>query len=296
MKTNFLILLFAVILAGGAKAQNDSTLKVDCGENIVICPGDLYAVIYSEATDTLFIGKNVKIMGGVQPYTYEWSCKTQGEGSWKVMASTILSDTTILNPYFMRTPYDYTCTFKLKVTDAENNSVIDSLLVLREEFIYLAENSSNLAEKTDDSQIYLTGEQKDMMCVFPPMSYFAVIGSDTMALPAYITIQETDSVTIFGVDSIGCHDYPRKELGKWLLVSIDESIASNNIMKLIANTLYFNNASEKQICIYSTNGQLLYSKNTTDTAFSIPSLITAKHCVCSVIINNKQYSIHLIKQ
>ena len=295
MKHKLLTLVLVVACAGGLRAQNDSTFKVDCGDNILICPGDLYAVIFSDATDTLFIGKNVKIMGGVPPYTYEWSCKTQGDGSWKVIASTILSDTTILNPYFMRIPYDYKCTFKLKVTDAENNYVIDSLLVLREEFIYLAENSSNLAEKTGDSQIYLTGERKDMMCVFPPMNYFAVIESDTMALPAYINIRETDSVTVFGVDSIGCHDYPRKELGKRLLVSIDESIACNNTMKLIANTLYFNNASEKYIRIYSTNGQLIYSKITTDTAFSIPSLITTKHAVCCVIVNNKQYSIHLIK-
>ena len=274
--------------------EADATLTVDCGENIVICPDDVYA-FYNEGVDTLYIGRNVEISKGKPPYTYAWTCKPQEQGLKTITASDLLSDTTIVNPYFIREPADYKCVFNLKVTDANGNEAVDSLSVLFETFTYFTDDANNLAERTDGNQIYLTGEQKNMLCLFPPMSYFAVIESDTIALPAYITIQETDSVTIFGIDSIGCHDYPHKYWGKWLLVSIDEKNVEADVVKLIANTMVFSDDSEKQIRIYSTIGQLLYSKFTTDTRFDIPSLNNVNHCVCSVIINNKKYSYHLFR-
>ena len=295
MKTKLLLLFFAVFSVGLLRAQSDTTLIVDCGENIIICPDKCYAFFCTGASDTLYIGQNVKITGGIPPYTYAWSCEPQEQGLGIITASDLLIDTTIVNPYFKWSSSKYYYPLFLKVTDTKGNTAIDSLFLLREGFTYLTDGNNDLVGKPEGNKIYLTGEQSNMSCLFPPMSYFAVIESDTIALPAYVTIHETDSVTIFGIDSIGCHDYPRKYLGKWLLVSIDESIVDNNVVKLVANTLYFNNDSEKQIRIYSTNGQLLYSKNTADTSFNIPPLKNVNHCVCNVIINNKPYSFHLIK-
>jgi len=293
MKHALLTLIFAAF-AGGLQAQTNTTFAVDCGNDIIVCPGDVYAFIYSEGTDTLFLGRNVKVVGGVPPYTYEWSCKQQGYDRWTFTVNDILSDITIPNPYFLRYPEDYKCTFSLKVTDAEGNVAANSLTLLREEFIYSTEGDNDYTVKSDGNRIYLTGEQNNFGSVFP-MKYFAVIDSDTVALPAYITVQETDSVTIFGIDSIGCHDEPRKRLGKWLLVSIDETTADENTVKLIANTLVFNSDFEKQIRIYSISGQLLYSQKTSDSKFNIPNMPNAVHCVCNVVINNKSYSFHLIR-
>ena len=306
MKTRLLLLFFAVFSAGLLRAQTDSTLTVDCGKNIVICPGDFYALITSyalnekersENLDTLFIGRNVKVTGGVEPYTYTWSCDAQHwySGSFSLNANDFLNDIASANPYIKYEPLKNVTIFRLQVVDVKGNVAVDSLFLLRETFTYLTDGNNDLVEKNEGNKIYLTGEQPGMDCLFPPMSYFAVIESDTIALPAYVTIQETDSVTIFGIDSIGCHDYPRKELGKWLLVSIDESIVDDNVVKLVANTLYFNNDFKKQIHIYSTTGQLVYTKITADTSFDIPPLKNVNHCVCSVIVNNKPYSFHLIK-
>ena len=203
MRIKFLTLLLAIVCAGGLRAQTNTTFTVDCGEDIVICPDEIYAFIYSEGTDTLFLGRNVKVVGGVPPYTYEWSCKQQGYDRWTFTVSDILSDITIPNPYFLRYPDDYICTFSLKVTDAERNVAVDSLTILLESFTYFTDDANNLSEKKDGNQIYLTGIDKSMSCLFPPMTYFAVIDSDTITLPAYITIRENDSVTIFGIDSIG---------------------------------------------------------------------------------------------
>lgn len=247
------------------------------------------------STDTLYIGRNVDVSGGTQPYTYSWSCEPQEQGLKMVTASDLLSDTTIANPYFKWSPSKYKFPLYLKVTDAKGNIAIDSLYLLWETFTQLTDGNDDLVEKIEGNKIYLTGEQPGMSCLFPPMSYFAIIESDTIALPAYVTIQESDSVTIFGIDSIGCYDYPRKELGKWLLVSDDEMLASEDAVKLFSNSLVFNSTSQKQIYIYSTTGQLLYSKNTADTRFNIPSFNNINHCVCRVIVNNKSYSFHLLK-
>ncbi|MBO7145674.1 MAG: T9SS type A sorting domain-containing protein [Salinivirgaceae bacterium] len=61
MKTNFLILLFAVILAGGAKAQSDTAYRLhhflpDSAQFITCLDG----VVYSIAGDTLINGKKMK--------------------------------------------------------------------------------------------------------------------------------------------------------------------------------------------------------------------------------------------
>ena len=299
MKTRLLLLFSAIFSVVALRAQTDSTLTVDCGDNIIICPGDFYALIFyspsAVSTDTLYIGRNVEVSGGTPPYTYAWTCKPQEKTMKMVTASDLLSDTTIMNPYFKWSPSEYKFPLYLKVTDAKGNMAIDSLFLLWETFTYYTDGNNDLVEKTEGNKIYLTGEKPDMNCLFPPMSYFAVIESDTIALPAYVTIQETDSVTIFGIDSIGCYDYPRKYCGKWLLVSTDESIADDNVVKLVANTLYFNSDSEKQIRIYSTTGQLVYTKITADSSFNIPPLKSVNHCVCSVIVNNKPYSFHLIR-
>ena len=274
------------------QAQTEQPLTVDCGEDIIICPDKCYAFFCIGATDTLFIGQNVKITGGVAPYTYAWSCNQQEQGLKMITASGFLSDTTIANPYFKWSVSTYICPFYLKVTDAKGNIAIDSLTLLREEFLYATTGNADLEKESVGNQIYLTGEQRDLYSVFP-MKYFAVIESDTIALPAYITIQETDSVTIFGIDSLGCKDYPRTFYGKWLFVSIDEKTADNNAVKLIDNDLVFNTNSEKQIRIYSAVGQLVYSGSTTDSRFKLPALKNIGNCICSVTIDGKTTSLHL---
>ncbi|MBO7433285.1 MAG: hypothetical protein J6U13_05975 [Salinivirgaceae bacterium] len=306
MKKLLLISGFVVFSSWLLKAQTDSTLTVDCGGNIVICPDDFYAFITAfalegdvknENLDTLFIGRNVKVVGGVEPYTYTWSCDAQPwyNGSFSLDANDFLNDITSANPHIIYEPLKNVTVFRLQVTDAKGLVVVDSLALLRSSFSYYTDAPNDLVEKTEGNKIYLTGEQKNMDCLFPPVTYFAVINSDTIALPAFITVQETDSVTIFGIDSVGCHDYPRKYSGERLLVSINESSAADDNVKLVANTLVFNDNSEKQIRVYSTNGQLLYSKNTTDTRFDLPSLKSVNQCVCSVIVNNKTYSFHLFR-
>ena len=302
MKKLLLISVFAVFSTGLLRAQTDSTLTVDCGENIVICPGDFYALITSyaldedlknENLDTLFIGRNVKVAGGVEPYTYTWSCNAQPwyNGSFSLNANDFLNDITSANPYIIYEPLENVTVFRLQVTDAEGNVAVDSLTLYRETFTCVMEYPYLTSS---GNPVYITGNDLGMSSLYP-MTHFAVFKGDTIDLPASFEFQRNDSITIFSIDSVGCKVEPATiHYRNIWFTSIDESIINDNVVKLVANTLYFNDASEKQIRIYSTNGQLLYSKNTTDTRLDIPLLKNTNHCVCSVIVNNKSYSFHLL--
>ena len=291
MKVKYLLLIPAIICVGKLQAQNNTPLTVDCGEDIVICPGDIYSCIYGDATDTLFIGKNLKVTGGVSPYTYSWSCKTQGYDRWTFTVNDILNNTTIANPYFTRLPEDHKCTFTLKVTDAEGNIAVDSLKLFQESFTCVMEYPYKMA---NGNPVHISGDDLGMNILFP-LKYYAVFKGDTIDLPANFDFQKNDSIIIFTIDSVGCYVEPvtlhYRQI--WWANSIDEENATNYV-RLVANTLVFNDDSEKQVYIYSTVGQLLYSKKTAAKNFDLAFLPKTSQYVCSVIVNNKKYSFHLI--
>jgi len=289
MKNKILVLVFAVLFANGAVGQTKTPLTVDCGENIVICPNDIYAIIYEEGEDTLFIGQNVKITGGVSPCTYEWSCKPQGEGKWKFTTSNILNDTTIRNPYFLRPPKDYICTFTLKVTDANGNVAVDSITILKEEFVYIPEYPRIISK---ENPVYISGNEIGLASLFP-LAHYAIFKGDTVEMPTYFDLQKKDSIIICTIDSVGCYIKPvTLHYGDIWWTSIDDSNATEDYVKLISNTLIFNDNSKKQILIYSTNGILIYYKKTIDVNFELPNI---SHCICTVIVNNKKYSFYLFR-
>ena len=301
MKTKLLLLFLTVFSAGQLQAQSDSTLTVDCGDNIVICPGDFYALITSyaldvknENLDTLFIGRNVKVAGGVEPYTYSWSCNAQPwyDDSFSLNANDYLNDITSANPYFIYEPIKNITVFRLQVADAEGNVAVDSLTLFRESFTCVMEYPYLISS---GNPVYITGDDLGMRSLYP-MTHFAVFKGDTIDLPASFEFQKNDSITIFSIDSVGCKVEPATiHYHNIWFTPIDESRAFDDNVKIAGNTLVFNDASEKQIRIFSANGQLLYSKNTIDTRLVIPLLKSTNHCVCNVIVNNKSYSFHLLK-
>ena len=302
MRKLLLISVFVGFSAVTLKAQTDSTLTIDCGENIVICPGDFYALITSyalvedlknENLDTLFIGRNVKVAGGVEPYTYTWSCDAQPwyNGSFSLNANDFLNDITSANPYIIYEPLENVTVFRLQVVDAKGNAAVDSLALLKEHFVCVPEYPYLVSY---GNPVYISGDDLGMSSLYP-QTHYAVFKGDTIDLPASFEFQKDDSIIIFSIDSVGCNIEPATIYyhNIWF-TSINESNAVD-VVKLIGNSLVFNGSSEKQIRIYTINGQLLYSKNTTDTRLDIPLLKDTNHGVCRVIVNNKTYSFHLFK-
>ena len=300
MKLKTLLLFVAATLAGTLRAQTEQTLTVDCGKDIVLCPGDSYAFITAypldgevnnENFDTLFIGQNVRVTGGTEPYTYTWSCDTQTwyDGRFPQNATNFLNNITSANPYIIYTPYNQVTVFRLQVADAKGNVAIDSLTLFQESFTCIMEYPMMLPK---ENPVYIDGYLGMYGCF--PIYYSAVYKDDTINLPTRIEFLPSDSITICAIDSVGCYIKPVTLYAKdFLITSVDEELSDHDVVKLIDNTLVFNNNREKQIRIYSAVGQLLYSGSTANSIFKLPPLKNAGHCICSVIIDKKISSLHL---
>ncbi len=97
-------------------------LNVDVGNDTIFCGG------YGQ-TDTLFLGSNLKIENGIPPYSFKWESRFEISESLVFTASDFLNDTTAANPYIIdnmgwgHLPQR----FFVQVTDAENNTAIDSI-------------------------------------------------------------------------------------------------------------------------------------------------------------------------
>jgi len=103
-------------------------LTVDVGKDTTYCTG----------VGKMYLGKNVTIKNGIEPYTLAWECKVPKGLNSFFHASDLLSDTTAISPYFTYNPTNNRwIKFILHVTDSDNNYRKDSILVRFSEFGYL---------------------------------------------------------------------------------------------------------------------------------------------------------------
>jgi len=80
--------------------------------------------------DTLFLGSNLNIQGGIPPYTYSWQAHhviQLGSFTNHLYASDLLNDTSSSNPEYVA--YYDSIVFRITVQDSLGNSCNDSLLV-----------------------------------------------------------------------------------------------------------------------------------------------------------------------
>jgi len=109
-------------------------LKVDAGNDVIVCSGDEY--------ENVQLGGSPVASGGVEPYIYTWSGKhfdfkyPAGIPSW-IYASDILDDTTKSNPVIKewRNVSDEWTTYYLKVEDASGNIQYDSVKIIKSFFL-----------------------------------------------------------------------------------------------------------------------------------------------------------------
>ena len=112
MKTLPLKIIILITLFFSINLVN-AQLIVNAGNDTIVCGGSLQ------------IGGAPTATGGTSPYTYVWeTVYTDISGSFS--ASTFLDDSTIANPSLLPLAFGKPLTFKLTVTDALNNVVIDS--------------------------------------------------------------------------------------------------------------------------------------------------------------------------
>lgn len=119
----FLILCFLVIQGILISCNSVSAkLKLDAGNDTTYCAGFW--------PDTMYLGENLVIENGTEPFSYRWECRFELTSTLIFSASDFLNDTTSANPYFkdwLTLPNRFR--FTIYVTDAENKSAKDSITV-----------------------------------------------------------------------------------------------------------------------------------------------------------------------
>ena len=101
-------------------------IVADAGKDTAFC---------SDIPNSIVIGGNPTASGGVPPYKYTWYGYYQYGGK-KILASSILEDTTVANPVLIEGPVFDSVVLYVHVADLNDNSHIDSIRLRRSSYIY----------------------------------------------------------------------------------------------------------------------------------------------------------------
>ncbi|VAW15841.1 hypothetical protein MNBD_BACTEROID01-1340 [hydrothermal vent metagenome] len=259
-----LVLCFSFFFTLSSHGQ----LFVDAGNDTTFCAGPYFS-------DTIFIGKNVKIENAIEPYSIAWECKVPLGLSF-LTAKDILSDTTIISPYIETGPtIADSINFILHVTDSEGNYANDSIIVhfsfygilLGYQVIYLNQgdsvwfNGGTIGGKYDS--IY-----------WRPREGL----SDPDSVSTWCKPDTTTDYFQVTVDKFGCKCMRFVYEIRVVLTKTDDfKINPNNSLNLIQKgpKVYFDNMVGKEalISLFSLNGVLLHKSRTNSNSFEVSRLL-----------------------
>lgn len=124
--------------------QTMGQCSVDVGNNMTVCV-DL-------GLFELTLGEDLIIDNGTPPYTYAWSCN-YSIGSLDFTASDFLNDTTLANPELIDW-VDDSLEFHISVTDLNQNTCSDTLLVFFCQYGITLEDKQTTIMQGDTTQLY----------------------------------------------------------------------------------------------------------------------------------------------
>jgi hypothetical protein len=277
----YYIIIFLLLINFAGKTQT-SGFKVDCGNDTVFCP-KLYP-------DTLFhIGENVKIIGGIAPFTYQWGCKVM-YNTYVAYATYFLNDTNVLNPY-IKTILDKGVYFKLSVKDKNSNIAIDSIFINATKFIYnLTEYDFNM-HVGDSLQFYYN---HFVGGGFPPVKYFWSPSTgleDSAKIDTWCKPQKSTEYYQYIIDSAGCKSSLNRVYNiNFLPTSINTSTDKGSQLNLhqIGSCLFFNNPQNTiaRISFYSIDGKKILTTKTNNSFYDIAYLLGKNSInICVVTID-----------
>lgn len=120
-----MIIFFSLLFSFNSYGQ----LTVDAGKDTTYCTG----------VGKMYLGRNVTIKNGVEPYSISWECEVPRGGLHPFYtASDLLSDTTAVSPIIKGIPINNQwIKFTLNVRDSKNNCAKDAIRVRFSSFVYL---------------------------------------------------------------------------------------------------------------------------------------------------------------
>jgi hypothetical protein len=284
------IYLFVIIsFVGLAIKAQPQVFKVDCGNDTSFCEKSI--------TDTtLHIGSQIKILNGVAPYKYIWTCKPyKPSTNLTFTASDFLNDTSIINPFIKEMPvYNKPWCFYLIVEDSNSNVAIDSILIQYSQFIFYTFEYSFDLHLGDSIQFFY---EHFVDGGIPPVKYYwtPTIGlEDSARIDTWCKPQQTTFYYQYIIDSAGC----KSELNRAYLINILTTSVNDNSYKsstklnlhIEGKRLIFNNLKNEvaNLSIYSIDGKKLYYAQTFKPYFDIPILHDKRYAkICVLNLSGK---------
>ena len=277
------LLIFSLCFA--ISNNTNAQLTANAGGEKHVCSND---------TLTYVLGGAPTATGGTLPYTYAWYMKTVNNGvNSTTNIAGVLNDTTLANPQINNVQIQDTIKAFVKITDALNNTAIDSAIVIISGFtISLGGNFSYNLQQGDSMQYTGGVWANSTHC---PCSYIwsPSIGlSDTSLLSGFWIKPNTNitySVTV--IDAIGCKAVSK---GPDLIINILPNSLKEDRKNAI--TLYPNpttnyvkvTASNSNITLCNSIGVQLLHTNTTAPSTTLDLTPYARGIYYVRVTNNNE--------
>lgn len=272
------ILWILITLLGFLPTNGKAQLMVDAEKDTTFCTG--------QNIESLQLGTNVKIENSKEPNAIAWECKIPRGPDSYFTASDLLSDTTILSPYFLYNPVNVEwikCT--LHVTDSENKYAKDSICIRFSKFGYLTGGGQTIFYIEKGDSILLNINNAGIGGNIPPLTYYWQPRTYLSKPDSSITWCKPDSslvYTVVAIDSCGCLSYPQMAYDiRVLTTGLDDIKMEKDIILNIRQNgtkLFFHNPFKEKahITFYSINGNLINNYDTIDDNLEISHLLECK--------------------
>ncbi len=265
--------------------------RVDAGQDTTIC--------CCSNIDSVKLGENRVVIGGVEPYSYTWSGKlllaSSPENVW-IYASNILDDTTKSNPtlknlYLLEEPI----IFHLKVEDATGEIGYDSVRIYNSTFfvksIYILPDTIIRGDS-----INLIGDPYFINNFLPLVYYLSPSHGLTDTTDIYGWAKPDTSVTYYlqAVNSVGCVS---EKIRYWEIEVIDTTTNVTQDLSIVTHNLqFYPNPAESFISVSNPNNIKIKKTELFDFSGRIVQIWDATECTGNTLnIQQITPGIYLLK-
>jgi len=265
--SNIIFLLFGFICFFSLRSNGQ--LIVDAGKDTTYCTG----------VGKLYLGNNVAIKNGVEPYSISWECKVP-KGLYSFFtASDLLSDTTAISPFITYTPTNNEwIKFTLHITDSQNNSAEDSIRVRFSTFGYLTGYGGTEIKKGDSILLRYSSVGGGI----EPLKFHWQPETGLSNPDSLVTWCKPDFTTLYDItvtDACGCVSSPNTAYYVMVqptgLDEIKNDEGNSLNIRQDGKLIYFNNPfkQETHIALYSVNGEVRYNLAISEDHFEPDKLL-----------------------
>ena len=247
-------------------------LIVDAGKDTTYCTG----------VGKMYLGNNVIIENGVEPYSISWECNVKLTEYLTYTAKDFLNDTTLLSPLITSlTPWPEWTKFIIHVKDSQNNYARDSINVRFSVFISLMFNYE-VKLKKGDSILFNTSSVEGGI---EPLKFYWQPKAGLSNPDSLVTWCKPDYTTrydIIAIDSCGCVSSPSTVYYVTVLTTglNEKKTDKDSILhiKQVGTTIYFSNPLKLKahVALYTINGTLCCSFDIADDHLNVANQLKNK--------------------